>query len=423
MQLGDQNIAQSGGERRINGEAPEVRVCILGVYGKGNLGDEAILRAVIEDITKRFSRAKVVVFCSNPDVVSKCHGVTAVSRTPFSGFFTKLRAVYHANAFVLGGGTMLCDDLTWVDDISSSTATMIWPMIASACGVPIMVYGQGLGPADHRITQFVIKLLKTISDVITLRDKQSVTIGSKIGGKGSSFIRTCDPVITAACFEPKWIRSQVELTVTDYIQSTRPYTLICLRRPTRGPIKSWATFYNAFAKAAALFYQKIGSKLVLFPIQISDRYPDDREALFVVREAMLREGIDKDALIDRNWNTMEEAVAILQGADLVIASRLHALLLAARAGVSVVGIAYEDKVEGCLEMIGRNPACISIPKAGFDVHEASNTMIAAWVNRTKYREQILSGVKKWAQSGPSNIEMLAKTLGLLKYGGSSETYV
>jgi len=423
MRYGDQNITQSVGERSINGETPEVRVCVLGVYGKGNLGDEAILRAVIEDVTKRFSRVKVVVFCSNPDVVSKCHGVTAVSRTPFSSLFTKLRAVYRADAFVLGGGTMLCDDLTWVDDISSSTATMIWPMIASACGVPIMVYGQGLGPAEHRTTQLVIKLLKTISNVITLRDKRSITIGSEAGGRKSNLVRTSDPVITAACFEPNWIRSQVDKTVTEYIRSTRPYTLICLRRPKRGPIESWATFYETFSKAVARFYQETGSKLVLFPIQISDSYPDDREVLSVVREAMLREGIDKEALIERQWSTIEEAVAILQGADLVIASRLHALLLAARAGVSVVGIAYEDKVEGCLEMIGRNPACISIPKAGFDVHEASNTMIAAWVNRTKYREQILSGVKKWAQSGPSNIEMLAKTLGLLKYGGSSETYV
>jgi polysaccharide pyruvyl transferase CsaB len=410
MRRGDQNIAILGGDRSHDGETSEVTICILGVYGKGNLGDAAILRAMIKDITKRFSRAKVVVFCSNPDEVSKRHGVCAVSRTPFSRFFEKLRVVYHADAFVLGGGTLLCDDLTLTDDISASTATLIWPVIARVFGVPIMAFGQGLGPAEHLVTKIVIRLLKTISDVVTLRDNRSVAIGREVGGRKSNLLRTSDPAITAACFEPNSIGSQVNNRVREYVQSIRPYTLICLRRPKRGPVESWATFYESFARAVAQFYQETGSKLVLFPMQISTRYPDDREVLPVVSEAMLREGIDKSALIIQHWGTIEEGVAIIQGSELVLASRLHALLLAARAGVAVFGISYEDKVEGCLDMIGRNPSCTCVPLVGFDINGAGHAMIAAWKNRTKYREQIMNGINKWAQSDPSNIEILAKIL-------------
>ena len=388
----------------------QIEICILGVYGKGNLGDEAILKAVIQDITKKLSRAKIVVFCSNPDMVSRWHRVDAMTRTPFVQFFKKLGVIYRADVLVLGGGTMLCDDLNWKNDISASAAIMIWPVIASVFGVPMMVYGQGIGPAEHRITRFAIRLLMCFSDVITLRDMQSMTLASKFGRRRTPLKTTCDPVVTSAYFQPDQIRLHIKNSIAESIQSIYPYTLISLRRPKRGPLRSWISFYEAFAKAIGHFYRETKSRLVLLPIQISDVYPDDREVLPVIRAAMLREGVDERALLDRHWNNIEEAVAILQSADLVIASRLHALLIAARAGVAVLGISYEDKVSGCLEMIGINSSCNYVSQVDFDVEVASSAMIAAWEKRTKHRDQILAGVAKWAASTPSNIDVLLKTL-------------
>lgn len=53
------------------------RVSFYGNFGAGNLGNEATLQAVIEQILGRWPDAQLLCFCSNPDDVRARHNIAA----------------------------------------------------------------------------------------------------------------------------------------------------------------------------------------------------------------------------------------------------------------------------------------------------------------------------------------------------------
>ena len=79
-------------------------VCIFGVYGKGNLGDEALLMAIVDSLHTLFPLLDIIVFCSKPKVVIERYGIKAFSRTLFSNFFKKLILLKKAKTLIVGGG-------------------------------------------------------------------------------------------------------------------------------------------------------------------------------------------------------------------------------------------------------------------------------------------------------------------------------
>lgn len=88
---------------------PAESAVILGVYGKGNFGDEALLEVVADDLRQVMPGCEMHVFCSGPESVTARFGFHAETRTPASGFFRKLAIVRRSRVLVVGGGTLLCD--------------------------------------------------------------------------------------------------------------------------------------------------------------------------------------------------------------------------------------------------------------------------------------------------------------------------
>lgn len=52
-------------------------VAILHHAGGGNLGDDAIIEAVISNIQRRWPGVKIIIFSMNPDDSTRRHGVRA----------------------------------------------------------------------------------------------------------------------------------------------------------------------------------------------------------------------------------------------------------------------------------------------------------------------------------------------------------
>ena len=73
------------------------RICFYGNFGAGNLGNEATLQAIIEQILRRWPDAQLLCFCTNPEDVrstpphrgfsvgssqSNCRGEVRLKRAP-----------------------------------------------------------------------------------------------------------------------------------------------------------------------------------------------------------------------------------------------------------------------------------------------------------------------------------------------------
>jgi polysaccharide pyruvyl transferase WcaK-like protein len=256
---------------------------IIGVYGKGNFGDEALLETVVDDIHSLLPQCTIHVFCSGPDSVAERFGFHALSRTPATGFLEKLALVRRSRLVMVGGGTLLCDHRGPLDNARVVFTYFFWLWLAKLCGVPTLVYGQGFGPATSRIIRLGMWLTRFSCDAVTVRDSASYELLVGIAGKRPKFALGADPVVAADRFLPARVRQGVDDQFAARIAELQPFVLLAIRNPKLTSPEDCRGYFDAFGEAAARILHHTKSGVVLFPAHLSDPFEDDRPIMDSVR--------------------------------------------------------------------------------------------------------------------------------------------
>lgn len=375
-----------------------LRICIMGVYGKGNLGDEALLASVKEDFRRFAPNTTFTVFCSEPEEVNRVHGDAAYERRPFPHFLNKVKELRRADAFVIGGGTLLYDQFNWRKDILAVAALFFWPILARLWGVPTIAYAQGFGPARHRVPRFAARLMLSIASVVTLRDRESANLLYAVAGDARDVSVTCDPVVSSSHFSPERLP---EICV--YSIPPEPFAVVAFRIPAGGDrshLVSWA-------RAVAMFQQRSGMRLMLLPMQRSDKHIEDVAVSRELAEMLGQHGVDPEQIKQRSWESVEEGAHLLQSAAIVVSNRLHALLLAARAGVPAVGIGDAGKIRGCLTEIGLGDGCCFLQQGEVSEEELMLAMYTGLRVDDEERQRLVANTRLWADRQPSNVDIIS----------------
>lgn len=374
-------------------------VCVLGVYGNGNLGDDALLLSIVERVHGVAPETVVVALCSDPDLVEGSYGITALSRSPSPHFLKKLGLVRTAKAIIIGGGTLVCDHGRLGDTILAQLAVLFWPLIGRAFGVPTMVYAQGLGPAESGLVRWIIRHVLSRAAAITFRDAASQELYRRIAGTRSCpghGAVACDPAVASMLFEPAAVRERVGDALDSRLGQERPFCLVSLGKPKLTSVQDRADYFGRCARTLAEAYRERPKRLLLFPCLQSRRGEDDRDALRVVAAALLREGVPQGDIALGGWERLDEAIATVQQADVVFADRLHALVFALMAGVPVIGIQVEDKIPGCLRMVGVGEPAVAVLQPGeLGTAKALRALCGAWGARACVGQDIRRGIREW----------------------------
>lgn len=323
-------------------------VTVIGVYGKGNFGDEALLAAVADDLGAVLGSVEVQVLCSDPESVTRRFGFNAMTRTPLSDFGAKLAMIRRSRVVAVGGGTLLCDHGRWTRDIVALITYFFWLLLARAFGVASLAYGQGFGPASSPIIRFGMWLLPRVVSGVTTRDRASHAMLTSIAGERANCALGCDPVVASDRFHPKTVTSGMPPMHARQVTALAPYVLVALRYPKLATLASARAYIAAACHVVAALGRHEQARFVLFPTHLSDRLQDDRPVLAIARELLIGEGIAADRLTCVTWETLDDAALWIQSADLVFGDRLHALLLGMLAHRQVVGLTVEDKIAGCI---------------------------------------------------------------------------
>lgn len=140
---------------RYHGKGPRKKIAICGYYGRKNLGDEAILSAILNSLQK--------IPC-NPDI--------RILKT--QTLIKNLLSLRNADLFVFGGGSLLQN--------STSNASLLYYILTVhaadfLCKRKIML-SNGIGPIENRVIsrEFLLKHIKkavNLFDFISARDKDS----------------------------------------------------------------------------------------------------------------------------------------------------------------------------------------------------------------------------------------------------------
>jgi polysaccharide pyruvyl transferase WcaK-like protein len=402
----------AGLKQDLSGPAAARSVCIYGVYGKGNLGDEALLAAIADDVRSIRPSARVTAFCSAPEHVSRVHGIAAFSRKPFRDFPSKIRAILGADLFVIGGGTLLRDSRRRRDDVRVVGSVLFWPLMAKLARVPVVALGSGVGSAKRVLMRTAIKQFFSRIDAVAFRDEASAARFARLNETAPSQT-TCDPVVASPLFEPAAVERNASRQILAARDAAAPYVVLALRRPEWRPLRDALSYFHTCASAVAALQRETGAAIMLFPVQLAQDYPDDREPAEILKELLAHEGVPPSRLILQAWHSLEDGAAILQGAELVVSDRLHALLIAAKAGVACVGTSVVDKIAGCLAMIGTSAALRTVDAKAEDAEPALRAaLLEAWRAREAERDAILRRVRRWGNPVP-NKALLRRFLGAM----------
>jgi polysaccharide pyruvyl transferase CsaB len=282
----------------------------VGYYGEHNLGDDALLATLLEQLPEA-AREGAVVTAADADAVAALAPVATVPRRSLSRV---RQALAQADALVFGGGSLLQD--------STSVRSLLYYALlilqARLQGTPVLFWGQGLGPLTHRRSRWLVARLLPLVSEAAWRDATSAALALQLGRPPGDAIGA-DPVWTGA--SPAWHGHGGPIVL-----AWRPTPLL--------EASGWQTLLTAVAQLA----QEHGREVLWLPF-----HGDQDRTLPLQLESPWRQ-------VD--CPTVAAALDKLAGAGLVLAMRLHALILAIRCGAPAAALAYDPKVTAAAAAAG-----------------------------------------------------------------------
>jgi polysaccharide pyruvyl transferase CsaB len=312
-------------------------VLLCGYYGEHNLGDDALLEALLSQLP-----ASVVplVTAFDQEEISRSHGVESVNRRSLR---TVLAALGRCQALVLGGGSLL-------QDSTSFRSLLYYAALISAArlrGKPVLLWAQGLGPLRRRRSRALVRLLLSMVSGVTWRDAGSAQLARQLGLEA-----------------PHGSDAVWSLPRQHWLGIGGPI-VVCWRPTAHLQAQAWRPYLDALERLAEQTQREV--------IWLPFHRDQDQHLLDQLHE----QGLIGATLYRRSRvvhaTTPSEAMALFRSASLVLAMRLHALILAALAGSPVSALSYDPKVHACATELGCS--CVDLEDASVD----SQGLLPTWL--------------------------------------------
>jgi len=302
------------------------QIVISGYYGSGNLGDEAILEALILSLRKKFDRDRVeiIVLSSNPSETEETHGVEAVNRWHPLKVFRQLRS---ADVLISGGGGLL-------QDTTSSVSLwyylgVIW--LAKLAGTPVYIVGQGLGPLNRRLNRLLVKFTVKQVEGLLVRDEFSSDLLRDMNVSDEKVVKGTD----LAFLLPERKRD-----LDRFFSEPEPRIVAAA---LRNDIDGKMDVVRAVSSGLDLLNRKYDINVVLFS---TNSYADRQ-----INQDLCEATDASCNIIEVPHLSPPELVEMMEDIDLVIGGRLHAIVFSLLSQTPVQGISYDPKMDHLVDSI------------------------------------------------------------------------
>lgn len=293
-------------------------VLISGYYGFDNLGDEAILEEICNELKELTPASDIVVLSANPAATASRYGITAIKRTDVRAMATML---LRSRLFISGGGGLFQN--------TRSLGSIVFYggqiVLAKMLGAQVMIFAQGIGPLTNGTAKQLTRAFFNMADLIAVRDDSSAAM---LDAWKIPATRTADPVWRLAETEPPD-------SVLNELPTDRPVFGLSLRITANLTAKHVSTLAE---KMAAVLPGN--AHVLLLPLQAEQ----DLEPLGRFEQEWARLGRSCSTLDTTRLLLPSQWISLFRRCRGLIAMRLHALILALKAGIPVAGIAYDPKV-------------------------------------------------------------------------------
>ena len=364
------------------------KILIAGYYGFGNVGDEAILSAILDGLRAQRKDLEFIVISADPTgTVADFH----VQSIDWKDVEALLSAAKESDLIILGGGGLF-QDYWGVPENTSLTASHWGISYYSAMGMlavlyqkPFMIYSVGVGPVvseeGKRLTHWTFDLASTC----TVRDPESRDLLISLGVPGNKVAITPDPALT------------LELDASSAADILRAHGIDVKRPPVLGVcIRNWGEGADAdqwkreLAATLDEFLESQDVQVVFIPFQIQGHTLENDHAVAFNVVSMMKNG-DRVCLLSESYSPATVG-GLISHCHLVVGMRLHSLVFAANAEVPAVALVYDPKVRNFMTSLGLSDYALDLPS--FSMGELSEILERAWTQREQTRQVLKKQTNK-----------------------------
>ncbi|MGH9457542.1 MAG: polysaccharide pyruvyl transferase family protein [Thermoanaerobaculia bacterium] len=343
--------------------ARAIRIGISGSYGGMNLGDEAILHAMLDQIRGSLE-AEVTVFTRNAEDTRRRHGTEAVEIRK-QAREEALEAIRQLDVLVLGGGGILFD--------GEAEAFLREVELARVAGVPVAIYAVSAGPLTQQPVRDLVAKVVNEADLVTVRDNRARHLLEEVGVRREIEV-TADP---ALLLEPAPIPEGP--FAGEGVPEEGPIVGFSVREPGPAAPEMDVDHYHALlANAADFIVSRLDAHVLFVPME---RKVMDMQHSHAVVARMKH--ADRASVLKGDYGSAEVA-SIVGRMQLAVGMRLHFLMFAAIQNVPFVALPYATKVEGFLEEMGMETPPLGDVSAGVLLAEIDR----CWDHRGELRARI-----------------------------------
>jgi polysaccharide pyruvyl transferase WcaK-like protein len=360
------------------------KIGLWGFYGFGNLGDAAIQDAVIQNIRIRLPLAKIYCFSLNPEDTEKRHGIESFpiarpfrkTRRPVDitgRLRSRLRDIKEELAFILksygilkdidlliaSGGGIIDDE--WGGPWGHPYTLFKWAVIAKVSKTRFLIFNVGASPIKSALSRFFFIKALSLANYRSYRDDRSKKFVGEMGYSEE------DPVFPDPAFGLKVERMGGKKPQ----ENSKPVVginAIPYYSPYGGswPIQDRAVYESYVSKIASFASWLIRNRytIMFIPSQIRSDSGAIQDVLRIVNESTSLQFAGQ--IKQPSVLTVHDITTQLDQADIVVASRLHSIILSFLMHKPVLAVSYHIKINSVMENMGQMPYCFDIDNLDVD---------------------------------------------------------
>jgi len=365
------------------------KIGIVGSYGGLNLGDEAILQSIVQQIRASI-KAQITIFSRDAEDTRQRHSVDAAVSTRDLSRDELVPLIEPLDLLILGGGGILFD--------TEARTFLREAIIAKELRVPFMTYAIGAGPLQDPAAQKAVRDCLVGAAMVTVREAAARQVLEEVGVRREIVI-TADP---ALLLKPEPMPRGA--LPAEAVEWKGPVVGMSVREPGgAAPNISEEIYHQLLANAADFMVDRYGAEIVFVPME---RGILDMQHSHAVVARMLR---PQRAAVLKGEYTAGQLMTIMDRFSFAVGMRLHFMIFSALQHVPFVALPYAAKVGGFLDQIGIGAPPIELVNAGRLIAHIDRS----WDRRRSLKRRIERALPALQASARQTHELM---LGLLRAG-------
>lgn len=320
------------------------RIGIVGSYGGLNLGDEAILQSIVQQIRASI-KAEITIFSRDAEDTCQRHAVEAAVSTRHLSRDELLPLIEPLDLLILGGGGILFD--------AEARMFLREAILARELRVPFMTYAIGAGPLQDPAAQEAVRDCLDGAAIVTVREAAARQV-LEAAGVRREIVVTADP---ALLLMPEPIPRGA--LPPEAVEWTGPVVGMSVREPGgAAPNLNEDIYHRLLANAADFMVDRYGAEIVFVPME---RGVLDMQHSHAVVSRMLQ---PQRAAVLKGEYTPGQLMTLIGRFSFTVGMRLHFMIFSALQRVPFVALPYAAKVGGFLDQIGIGAPPLELVNAG-----------------------------------------------------------